>query len=127
MQKGIAEQLAIKDLTSSSLTAKIEQLLSNEKYKKNILAASKVFRDQKDTPLNIGLWWIEWVLRNPNASHFKSSGSDLNFVQIQSIDVIAFLAVALLVIVGVVVAVVGKILKEIIRRRGKKGQKNKLE
>lgn len=127
MQKGIAEQLAIKDLTSSLLTEKIHQLLSDEKYKKNILAASKVFRDQPDTPLDRGIWWIEWTLRNPNAVHFKSSGADLNFIQIQSIDVIGFLTVVLAVIALGVAAISRKLLSLVLCRIRKIGQKNKSE
>ncbi len=115
MQKGIAEQLAIKDLTSASLTEKIGQLLSDGKYKRNILAASKVFKDQKDTPLERGLWWIEWALRNHNAVHFKSSSADLNFIQIQSIDVIALLSLVLVAMVLVVVVVLRKFVNLIIR------------
>lgn len=125
MQKGIAEQLAIKDLTSTSLTEKIDQLLSDGKYRKNIVAASKVFRDQKDTPLELGLWWIEWALRNPNAVHFRSSGTDLSFFEIQSIDVIAFLTVALVVIAVIMLAVLRKLLKLVLCRIAKDSRKSK--
>lgn len=127
MQKGIAEQLTIKDLTSSSLTEKIEQLLSNGKYKKNIVAASKVFRDQKDTPLHRGLWWIEWALRNPDATHFKSLGSDLNFFQIQSIDVVAFLMIVFVIIASVLVVLLGWLVKFLLRRKGDNSQKDKVD
>lgn len=125
MKKGYAEQLAIKDLTSSSLTEKIKQLLSDDKYKKNILAASKVFRDQKETPLERGLWWVEWALRNPNAVHFKSSGTDLSFIQIQSIDVIAFLTLAVVMSAFILVAILTKLLKFIFCRKG--NRKSKIE
>lgn len=125
MKKGIAEQLAIKDLTSSALTEKLEQLLSDDKYKKNILATSTVFRDQMETPLERGLWWIEWTLRNPNAVHFKSS--DLNFIQIQSIDVIAFLTVVLVILLVVSIAVLVKFLKFILWRKCLDSQKSKVE
>lgn len=128
MQKGIAEQLQIKDLTSSSLTEKIGGILSNERYyKANIVAASKVFRDQKDKPLERGLWWIEWAMRNPNASHFKSSGSDLTFVQIQSLDVIAFLLLVLALIAYISFIILKKVFIMLTALRSKGGRKNKLE
>lgn len=127
MQKGIAEQLEIKDLSSSSLTEKIEQLLSNEKYKNNIRIVSKAFRDQKDTPLERGLWWIEWALRNPNATHFKSSGADLNFVQIQSIDVIVFLTLVLISLTFFLVVVLKRLWRIILKTIGSENRKNKVD
>lgn len=127
MKKGIAEEVAAKDLSAAKLTEKLRLLLSDPKYKNNVVAASKVFRDQKDTPLERGLWWIEWALRNPNAVHFKSSASDLNFFEIQSIDVIAFSTVAVVTIVFVIVAMLRKLLKRVFGRRSTVDSKRKHE
>lgn len=126
MKKGVAEELLIKDLSSSTLTEKIRLLLSDTKYKNNMVAASNAFRDQKDSPLERGLWWIEWAMRNPDAVHFKSSGTNLSFVEIQSIDVIAFLTLILVVVTFVVLVIIRKLLRLILCPR-RKDSKSKHE
>lgn len=118
VKKGIAEQILFADLSSSTLTDKLRLLLSNPKYKNNIVAASKVYRDQKETPLERGLWWIEWALRNPNAAHFKSPSKHLGFFGIHSIDVIAFLTIVLLALTYGVLVLLRKIVKSVFCKGG---------
>lgn len=125
MKKGIAEEVTAKELSATKLTEKLRLLLSDQKYKNNAIAASKVFRDQKETPLERGLWWIEWALRNPDAVHFRSSASDFSFFEMQSIDVIAFLTVVLVIIVLAVVVLLRKLLKLILCRRSKVDSKKR--
>lgn len=127
MKKGVAEEVIAKDLSSSALTDKIKLLLFEEKYKYNTIAASKAFRDQKETPLERGLWWIEWVLRNPDAVHFKSPASDLSFFEIQSVDVIAFLTIVLAALTYGTFLVLRKLLKLILCRKSRNNSKRKLE
>lgn len=124
MKKGVAEQLTVNDLSTSTLTEKIQLLLSDKKYKTNMVAASKAFRDQKDNPLERALWWIEWVMRNPNAVHFRSSGTDLSFIQIESIDVIAFLTLISVVLTLVFYLILKHILKLCRKREGISKRKN---
>lgn len=88
---------------------------------------SKAFRDHKDTPLERGLWWIEWALRNPDAVHFKSSVSGLSFFEIQSIDVIAFLTLFLAALIYGIFVIIRKIIKQIFCRKGNDDTKRKIE
>ncbi|KAJ6644295.1 UDP-glycosyltransferase UGT5 [Pseudolycoriella hygida] len=100
--KGVADVLYIKDLSTDTLHTKVTNLLTQSKYRKQIQLASAAFRDQKETPLERALWWIEWVIRNPNANHFRAQ-HNLNFLQLESFDVIAFIiVVALLTVYGCV-------------------------
>lgn len=126
VKKGIAEQLLFADLSSSTLTEKLRLLLTNQKYKNNIAAASRAFRDQKDTPLERGLWWIEWAMRNPDAAHFKSPSKHLGFFGIHSMDVIAFLTIVLIVLTYGVLVLLRKIVR-LIFCRGENNSKRKLD
>lgn len=67
--------------------------MSNPKYKKKIEVYSKAFRDQKETPLERAVWWIEWAMRQPAVNVFEGNGKNLNFLQIESVDVIASLTI----------------------------------
>lgn len=87
VDKRIAESLYIKDFTRENLKTKLNSLLTNPQYGVNIQITSKAFKDQKETPLERAVWWIEWAIRNPNVSYFKGNEQNLNFLQVESADV----------------------------------------
>lgn len=69
------------------------------RYEKNIKKLSLQFRDQPQKPLERAIWWMEWVLRNTNATDvLKSPILDYNIFQKQMIDIIVFLSILLLII-----------------------------
>lgn len=78
-------------------------MMTNPKYQKNMKIFSNAFRDQKEHPLERAVWWINWAMRNPKSRIFARYGNDINFLQIESVDVISFLtilcAIALYVII----------------------------
>lgn len=106
--KGVADVLYVKELSTDKLFTKLTNLLTQPKYQEKIKLASAAFRDQKETPLERALWWIDWVIRNPNSSHFRSE-HNLNFIQLESFDVIVFIAAVLALAVYVFVWLVTKI------------------
>lgn len=91
VDKGIAEVLYASNLTLEKICEKILLMMSNPKYKRKIQIFSNAFRDQKESPLQRAVWWIEWAMRNPSV--FNGYEQDLNFLQIESVDVISFLTV----------------------------------
>lgn len=96
---------------------KLHSMLTNPKFEENIQITSKAFKDQKETPLERAIWWIEWAIRNPNVSNFKGNGQKLNFIQIESIDVYAFLTIIFSTIVWVQLWISFKILRCIYNRK----------
>ncbi|XP_021960380.1 UDP-glucuronosyltransferase 2A3 [Folsomia candida] len=81
------------DLTEESLLEGIKEILNNKKYKENVQRLSVVFKDQPTTPLERGVFWVEYVMRHKGALQLRSASRNLNFFQYHSIDVIgAYLA-----------------------------------
>ena len=71
---------------------------------------SKHFRDQPELPLERALWWVEWILRNPDSDHLKTpANTKLNGFQSNSYDVIAVVILALILLVFIIRFVVLKI------------------
>lgn len=131
-KKGISEQVLPSDLirSSSALKEKIALLLSDPKYKTNVVAASKAFRDQKETPLDRALWWIEWAIRNPNGIYIESVSNvsnHLSFLEIHSVDVISFIAFVSAVFCYGVLIILKTLVKLILCRKGDCKSKRKLE
>ena len=71
---------------------------------------SKHFRDQPELPLERALWWVEWILRNPDSNHLKSpANAKLNGIQSNSYDVVSVIILTLFVFVFLIRFVVLKI------------------
>lgn len=83
----------MKDLSLDNICEKVLLMMSNPKYKEKIQIYSNAFRDQKETPLQRAIWWIEWTMRHSNENVFEGRGKDLNFLQIESVDVIGVLTI----------------------------------
>ena len=71
------------------------------RYKANAEKWSRIFKDQPSTPRDRAADWVEVSIKYGGA-HLRPKSLDLNFFQLNSIDVIAFLCSALLVLVCVV-------------------------
>ncbi|XP_059613971.1 UDP-glycosyltransferase UGT5-like [Phlebotomus argentipes] len=112
IKTGVAEQGDLRNMERNAFKKLIEKMINDPKYNENAKIRSKIFRDQKETPLERAIWWIEYVLRHPNMTHMRSPSMDYNIAQRQSWDVLAFLYTVILVTVLILV----KIFFLIIRR-----------
>lgn len=95
---GFAEGLDSLTLTKKEIRKKLFQVLEDPKYAANAKKLSAHFKDQKELPLNRAVWWIEWVLRNPNADYMKSPVLRIGYIVGNSLDLIAFITLALVAI-----------------------------
>ena len=93
-------------MTTEIINEKLHKILEDPKYMENVKKLSARFRDQKEKPLDRAVWWIEWLLRNPNAEFLKSPVLQLGFIKGNSFDVIAIVTIILLVIVSFVVKLI---------------------
>lgn len=86
----IAESLDFYSLSYNKTKATLQQILDDPKYAKNAKKLSNIVNDQMEKPLDRAIWWIEWVLRNPNIYTLKSPVNTLGYVVGNSLDVISF-------------------------------------
>lgn len=92
-QAGYGLGLNLWNITATELQSRIEELLTNDQYTKAAQLKSKLYRDQKDTPLERAIWWTEYVLRHKGAPHLRSASRDLSFLQLHGIDTWGLLSV----------------------------------
>ncbi|OXA63768.1 UDP-glucuronosyltransferase 1-6 [Folsomia candida] len=85
---GILKVLDWNEITEEALLHGIQEVLENKKYRQNAEALSKIFKDQPDNPLDLAVFWLEYILRHNGAPHLKSSARKLNYFQYHSWDVI---------------------------------------
>uniref|UniRef100_A0A1L8E197 Putative udp-glucoronosyl and udp-glucosyl transferase n=1 Tax=Nyssomyia neivai TaxID=330878 RepID=A0A1L8E197_9DIPT len=116
VKSGMALEYDIRNVSKETFKAAILELITNPVYKKNAMIRSRLFRDQPEKPLDRALWWIEYILRNPDENIFKSEASKINIIQRQDVDVVAFLLSIFLVIVYTFCKLIGAILKKCLKK-----------
>lgn len=77
----------------------------NFRFMENSLKLSKRFQDQPEKPLQRAIWWIEYILRNPNPKHLRSPTIELGFIAANSFDVISLAVISIAVFVYAVVKI----------------------
>ncbi|XP_055373914.1 UDP-glucosyltransferase 2-like [Condylostylus longicornis] len=106
VQKEIALQIDYRSLSVKNLENNLKEILENTKYSNNIKLMSKRFRDRPLKPLDNTIWWIEYVLRNPNPEHLKPKSLKMNFITANSLDFFTLILIVLQVILVIFLAVI---------------------
>lgn len=85
---------------------------------------SKLLRDQPEKPRERAIWWIEYVLRNPDASHLRTPTVQMGFIQANSIDLYAVIYTAFLIIIFSLLYLVQKLIPRESNTKESKLKKN---
>ncbi|XP_063069611.1 UDP-glucuronosyltransferase-like isoform X9 [Engraulis encrasicolus] len=96
VSRGVAEALSITDVTSEKLLTALNKVINDKSYKEKMEKLSAVHNDRPIEPLDLAVFWTEFVMRHKGAEHLRPAAHELNWVQYHSLDVMAFLlAIAL--------------------------------
>ncbi|XP_019215644.1 UDP-glucuronosyltransferase 2C1 isoform X1 [Oreochromis niloticus] len=76
----------------------IEEVLSDPSYRANMQRLSRLHRDKPVMPLDNALFWIEFVMRHKGAAHLKAESYRMPWYSYHSVDVVLFLAGAMLLV-----------------------------
>ncbi|KAJ8954696.1 hypothetical protein NQ318_011389 [Aromia moschata] len=98
LQKGIAVHLSFEDLTETSLFDAINQVIENPTYRQNVKKLSAIFHDRVVEPLDLAMYWVEYVIRHGWASHLKDPSLNLTWYQLYLVDVIGFAVLCALIV-----------------------------
>ncbi|XP_053675393.1 UDP-glucosyltransferase 2-like [Anopheles nili] len=98
VERGVGKRLNIADVNTEELVGAIREIMTTESYRTNMKRMSDLFRDQPEHPLDRAVWWVEWVLRHPDATEMLTHGTRLHWFVKYSYDVLIplFGAIAIL-------------------------------
>uniref|UniRef100_A0A671NP66 glucuronosyltransferase n=1 Tax=Sinocyclocheilus anshuiensis TaxID=1608454 RepID=A0A671NP66_9TELE len=123
VSRGVAETLSIYDLTSEKLLVALRKVINDKSYKEKMTELSAIHRDRPIEPLDLAVFWTEFVMRHKGAAHLRPAAHELNWIQYHSLDVIGFLILILVTVIFVTV----KSCMFCFRKCFKKTQKKKKE
>ncbi|CAL4153808.1 unnamed protein product [Meganyctiphanes norvegica] len=95
-RSGYGEVLYWDDMTVDKIVKSINKIINDPRYAQNLKVVSSALKDQKDSPAERTVWWVEYAIRHRGAPHMDYAGKHLNTLQYYMIDVFCFLALVLL-------------------------------
>lgn len=113
VQEGWGTLYHFNDMTEETLTVALDEILNNATYRNMAQRVSQLYRDRPVAPLDLAVYWIEYVIRYGGAKHMQSPGVHMNFFELHSIDAIAFIA-AVLFVAYIIVALGIKAIRRIV-------------
>ncbi|XP_063971732.1 UDP-glucuronosyltransferase 1-2-like [Lytechinus pictus] len=96
--KGMGRLLRKDSISYVTVKEAIVEVLENPSYMKNIRRYSDIYKDRQNPPGETVIFWVEHILKF-GGSHLRTRALELNFIQLHSIDVLAFIVGIALVIV----------------------------
>lgn len=88
---GFGRILQYNDINEQSLQNQLNEVLRDDKYKKNAVEVSKRFQDRPMSALDTAMFWIEYVIRHKGAKHIKSPAMEMTWIEYNMLDVYAFI------------------------------------
>ncbi|XP_017275649.1 UDP-glucuronosyltransferase 1A1 [Kryptolebias marmoratus] len=101
--RGAGVILDITSMTTESLLQGLNEVINNTRYKENVQKLSAIHNDRPVDPLDLSVYWTEYVMKHKGVKHLKAAVHDLNWFQYFCLDVITVLATVLLVSVTLTV------------------------
>ncbi|XP_054887564.1 UDP-glucuronosyltransferase-like [Poeciliopsis prolifica] len=91
VSRGVAVKLNIFDMTTETLVDGLKKVIYDKGFKERMVELSQIHLDRPVEPLDLAVFWSEFVMRHKGASHLRVAAHDLNWFQYHSLDVIGFL------------------------------------
>lgn len=115
--RGTGIVLDIHSITAESLVNGLNEIINNPMYKKNLQKLSALHTDRPVDPLELSVFWTEYVMKHKGASHLKSAVHSLNWIQYYCLDVLAFLLFVTVVFTMIVIKCFKLCFRKLSRKR----------
>uniref|UniRef100_A0A182WIL7 Uncharacterized protein n=1 Tax=Anopheles minimus TaxID=112268 RepID=A0A182WIL7_9DIPT len=101
VEEGVAMRLDYQELDERSFSRAVNIMMREHRYAERAKIISDLYRDRPQSAMELACYWVEYVARHRGAPHLHYSGADMNFFQLESLDVLAFLCAVLYAIIKV--------------------------
>lgn len=88
VDEGTGIEVPYTNLDETGLSNAIETLLNSPTYSERALQLAGIFRDRPIPPLDLAVYWVEYVIQYRGAKHLQSPAARMGVVTFYSLDVI---------------------------------------
>ncbi|KAL1130748.1 hypothetical protein AAG570_011989 [Ranatra chinensis] len=106
---GYGVEIKFHNVSESSISWAINEVLSNPRYSENVKKRSEIFRDRPMRPLETAMYWIEYVIRHDGAHHLRPYLAHLPMYKSMLLDVAGTMITGVLVVVVLAYLMVRKL------------------
>uniref|UniRef100_A0A6P7G6G8 UDP-glucuronosyltransferase n=1 Tax=Diabrotica virgifera virgifera TaxID=50390 RepID=A0A6P7G6G8_DIAVI len=99
VELGVGLKTEFSEITEEKLDYLLSQLLNNKKYSQNAKKRSNLIRDRPVKPIDLAVYWVEYVIRNKDLSHMRVAALELRWYQYLLLDVILVWGLGALVVI----------------------------
>lgn len=92
---GLGLSLAWEELTEDLLVRTLREVVENPRYQRTASETASALHDRLHTPLDLAVFWTEYVVRQEGAPRLRSPAAALSWVEFLMLDVLAALHLAL--------------------------------
>lgn len=117
VKRGYGLQVLFSEFNETIFEESLNEVLKNPIYAENTKIASSRFKDRPMTPQESVVYWTEYAHRHRGAKHLRAAGDELNWLQLNSYDVYAVIAVIFVAIVIVDLIILRAIIKRCFKHK----------
>jgi len=88
---GVSINIELKEISKPRLTNALKKVIYDKTMKENALKQAQLFMDLPVKPVELAVWWTEYILRHDDLSHLKPTGRHQTWYQRRQLDVWAFM------------------------------------
>ncbi|XP_072381846.1 UDP-glycosyltransferase UGT5-like [Diabrotica undecimpunctata] len=92
---GYGVQIPFSQITEERLTDALKKLLNDPKYIETARKLSDLSRDRPVNPMDLAIYWTEYIAKHKGAPHLRVAALDLTWYQYLLLDVIAFAVIVI--------------------------------
>ncbi|KAG8295222.1 UDP-glucuronosyltransferase 1-1 [Homalodisca vitripennis] len=107
--RGFGIKLDFHTISEDTVTAALNGVLHDPKYKNNAQRLSRIFRDRPISPADSAVFWVEHLLQHGTTQQLRPASAQLSWYQLALLDVIAVILAASAVICVVLHLVITKL------------------
>ncbi|XP_053186364.1 UDP-glucuronosyltransferase 1A1-like [Scomber japonicus] len=115
--RGVGVVLDIFSITTETLLWGLNKVISDISYKENAQKLSALHKDRPVDPLDLSVYWTEFVMQHKGAKHLRPALHDLNWFQYFSLDVIVLLVTVVLIFITLTIKCLKLCLRKLSRKR----------
>jgi len=116
VNNGIGLQLALKTLSADGIVRAITDVMTASCYSEKVATLSARFKDNELHPVDLSVYWVEYVLRHKGAPHLVPPSASIPFYQYYLLDVITFCVAVLTITVYGSFKIMVIIMRSVLRR-----------
>ncbi|XP_035250790.1 UDP-glucuronosyltransferase 2A1-like [Anguilla anguilla] len=104
--RGAAKIVDIANIDRSIFLQALQEVLHEPSYRMNMQRLSRLHLDQPMKPLDLAMFWIEFVIRHKGAAHLRTESYRMPWYAYHSVDVMIVLLAAVFFILLTTVAII---------------------